>query len=51
VLVPSAWYLGGTLLVPLLNGAGGHSGYWNHAAVVLAAAAAVVLLASALHAA
>lgn len=43
--VPILWYLAGTLLVPLLNGASGHPGFWTHAAVVLAAAGTLLLVA------
>ena len=47
VLLPVLWYVGGTLLVPLLNGAGGRAEFWSHAAVVLLVAGTVALLACA----
>ena len=50
VLVPVLWYVGGTLVVPLLNGAAWRTNFWNHAAVVLLVAGAVALLACAVHA-
>ena len=46
VLVPIAAYLGVTVLVPLLNGAGGRDGFWDHARVVLAASLALTALAA-----
>jgi hypothetical protein len=50
VLVPVLWYLAGTLLLPLLNGAGARWGFWSHAAVVAAATGVLGLAACALHA-
>jgi hypothetical protein len=41
VLVPLLAYLGVTLLVPALDGAGRHEGFWEHVAVTLGVSAIV----------
>ena len=46
VLVPVAAYLGVTVLVPLLNGAGERDLFWDHARVVLVASFALTALAA-----
>lgn len=40
LVFPTACYLGGTLVVPILNGAAERNGFWNHSLLVLGAAVA-----------